>query len=46
MTGGMNLLSAVFCSDSVDVTQESEEKTGTGTKKQKYKNKIWTKRYV
>jgi hypothetical protein len=28
MTGGMNLLSAVFCSDSVDMMKESEEKTG------------------
>jgi hypothetical protein len=28
MTGGMNLLSAVFCSDSVNLTKESEETTG------------------
>jgi hypothetical protein len=27
MTGSMNLLSAVFCSDSVDAVKESEEKT-------------------
>jgi hypothetical protein len=29
MTGGMNLLPAVFCSDSADLAEESEETTGT-----------------
>ena len=33
MTGGMNILSAVFCSDSVDTAKESEEKTGAKNKK-------------
>ena len=32
MTEGMNLLSAVFCSDSADLAEESEETTGAKTK--------------
>jgi hypothetical protein len=40
MTEGMKLLSAVFCSDSVDAVKESEEKNGSEI------TKIQTKRLV